>query len=290
MASATDLPGSPNRRPGSPFLFFRNKSVLITGASSGIGEELALQLASSGAKLTLAARRKEQLESLAEKIAALGSARPLVTPCDVSRDGDLELAVAETVRRHGRLDVVFANAGFGVVGTFKKLSLADYRRQFETNVFGVLRTIYAALPELEKTRGNLVLIGSVSGWVSPPGASPYCMSKFAVRALANSITPELRRAGIRLTLISPGFIASDIRRVDNRGTVHPDAADPVPAWIQMPTPQAARQILRAVARGKREQIITFHGKLFVAIERFLPWFNRAFASRMSSVYDSRSKF
>jgi short-subunit dehydrogenase len=274
-------------------VYFRDKSVLITGASSGIGEELAWQLAQAGAKLTLAARRREKLERVAQRIAAHGGASPLPAPCvvtcDVTCDGDLEQAVAESLRRWGKLDVVFANAGFGVVGTFKKLSLADYRRQFETNVFGVLRTIYAALPEIEKTRGNLVLIGSVSGWVSPPGASPYCMSKFAVRALANSITPELRRAGIRLTLISPGFIASDIRRVDNRGTVHPDAADPVPVWIQMPTPQAARQILRAVARGKREQIITFHGKLFVAIERFLPWFNRAFASRMNSVYDSRSK-
>jgi short-subunit dehydrogenase len=274
-------------------VYFRDKSVLITGASSGIGEELAWQLAQAGAKLTLAARRREKLERVAQRIAAHGGASPLPAPCvvtcDVTCDGDLEQAVAESLRRWGKLDVVFANAGFGVVGTFKKLSLADYRRQFETNVFGVLRTIYAALPEIEKTRGNLVLIGSVSGWVSPPGASPYCMSKFAVRALADSITPELRRAGIRLTLISPGFIASDIRRVDNRGTVHPDAADPVPVWIQMPTPQAARQILRAVARGKREQIITFHGKLFVAIERFLPWFNRAFASRMNSVYDSRSK-
>lgn len=273
--------------------FFRDKSVLVTGASSGIGEELAWQLAQAGAKLTLAARRREELERVAQRMAGHGGADPLPAPCvvtcDVARDGDLEQAVAESLRRWGKLDVVFANAGFGVVGAFKKLSVADYRRQFETNVFGVLRTVYAALPELEKTRGNLALIGSVSGWVSPPGASPYCMSKFAVRALANSITPELRRAGIKLTLISPGFIASNIRRVDNRGTVHPGAADPVPAWIQMPTPQAARQILRAVARGKREQIITFHGKLFVAIERFLPWFNRTFASRMNSVYDSRSK-
>ena len=282
-----------NMKTNGAHSFFRDKSVLITGASSGIGEELAWQLAQAGAKLTLAARRREELECVAQRIAEHGGASPLPGPCvvtcDVARDGDLEQAVAESVLHFGKLDVVFANAGFGVVGAFKKLSLADYRRQFETNVFGVLRTVYAALPELEKTRGNLALIGSVSGWVSPPGASPYCMSKFAVRALANSIAPELRRAGIKLTLISPGFIASNIRRVDNRGTVHPDAADPVPAWIQMPTPQAARQILRAVARGKREQIITLHGKLFVAIERFLPWFNRTFASRMKSVYDSRSK-
>ena len=272
--------------------FYRGKAVFITGASSGIGEELAWQLAQAGAKLTLAARRKDKLENLAQKIAAHGAATPLATPCvlacDVAREGDLQFAVAESVRHWGKLEVVFANAGFGVVGPFKNLSLEDYRRQFETNVFGVLRTVYAALPELEKSRGNLALIGSVSGWVATPGNAPYAMSKFAVRALANSITAELRRAGVKLTLISPGFVVSDIRRVDNQGLLHAHAADPVPRWIQMPTPQAARQILQAVARGKREQIITLHGKLFVALERFFPWLNRLLSRRMSPVYESRS--
>jgi len=268
--------------------FFRDKVVLITGASSGIGEELALQLAQSGAKLTLAARRREQLEALAQKIAAFGNAKPLVAECDVTRDGDLEKTVADTLQNYGRLDVAIANAGFGVVGAFNKLTVADYRRQFETNVFGVLRTMYATLPELEKSRGNLAIIGSVSGWVATPGASPYNMSKFALRALANSITPELRRAGVKLTLISPGFVVSNIRRVDNKNSVHPQAKDPVPAWIQMPTPPAARQILQAIARGKRERIITFHGKLFVFIERFMPWLIRAFSGRASPVYESRS--
>jgi len=268
--------------------FFHDKAVLITGASSGIGEELAVQLGQAGAKLTLAARRKEQLESITERIAASGHGRPIVVTCDVARDGDLERAVAETVRQHGKLDVVFANAGFGVVGAMRKLSLEDYRRQFETNVFGVLRTAYAALPELEKSRGNLVFIGSVSGWVATPGGSPYSMSKFAVRALANSVTPELRRAGIKLTLISPGFVVSNIRRVDNRGVVHPEARDSVAPWLQMPTAQAVREILRAVARGKREQIVTFHGKVFVALERFLPWLVRLGSRRMAPVYEARS--
>jgi NADP-dependent 3-hydroxy acid dehydrogenase YdfG len=126
--------------------FFRDKSVLITGASSGIGEELALQLAQAGAKLTLTARRKDRLETLAQKIADAGKPRPIVAECDVTRDGDLERAVAEATRAFGKLDVIFANAGFGVVAPLKKLALDDYRRQFETNVFGVLRTIYAALP------------------------------------------------------------------------------------------------------------------------------------------------
>jgi len=262
--------------------FFRVKSVLLTGASSGIGEELAWQLGLAGAKLTLAARRRELLEGLAQRIHASGKTSPLVVPCDVTRDGDLERAVSEAVRQWGRLDTVIANAGFGVVGALKELSVNDYRRQFETNVYGVLRTIYAALPEIEKAKGNVVIIGSVSGWAATPGVSPYAMSKFAVRALANSITPELQLAGVKVTLISPGFVVSDIRRVDNRGELHSEAKDPIPAWLSMSTEKAARQILRAVALGKREAIITGHGKILVALERLMPWVIRAVGRKMAA--------
>jgi len=252
-------------------LFFRNKATLITGASSGIGEELAWQLAQAGAMVTLAARRKALLEKLADRIVASGKRRPVIVECDVTKDGDLEHAVAETVREFGKLEVVFANAGFGVSGPLKQLSIADYRRQFETNVFGVLRTVYAALPEIEKTKGNIVIIGSVAGWMPMPGASAYGMSKCALRSLANSINPELQPLGIRVTLISPGFVASNIGRVDNHGILREKAPNPPPKWLVMRTDEAAEQILRAVARGKREAIITGHGKFAVALERFAPW-------------------
>src|SRR5450755_2988163 len=178
-----------------PIPYFNDKVVLITGASSGIGAEMALQLGRSGAKLALAARRKDRLEGLAATIAQNGGLGPLTIECDVTRDGDLERAVEQSTQEWGKLDVAIANAGFGVTGPFKKLTLRDYQRQFDTNVFGVLRTIYAALPELEKTRGNLAIIGSVAGWVSSPGASPYSMSKFALRALANAITQEFKSSG-----------------------------------------------------------------------------------------------
>jgi len=262
--------------------FFQGKAVLITGASSGIGEELAWQLGQAGAKLTLAARRRELLEKLAKRITDAGKPAPLVVPCDVTQDGSLQKAVEESVGHWGKLDVAIANAGFGVVGPLKKLSVEDYRRQFETNVFGVLRTIYAALPEIEKSKGNLAIIGSVSGWAATAGASPYNMSKFAVRALANAITPELRPAGVKVTLISPGFVASDIRRVDNQGTFHGHAKESMPAWLIMPTDKAARQILRAIARGKREAIITGHGKALVFLERFMPWVIRAVSRKIAA--------
>ncbi len=256
--------------------------MLVTGASSGIGEELAWQLGQAGAKLTLAARRKEMLENLAQKIAATGKQKPLVVQCDVAQDGDLQKAVAETVSQWGKLDVAIANAGFGVVGPLKKLSLEDYRRQFETNIFGVLRTIYAVLPEIEKNRGSIAIVGSVSGWTASAGASPYAMSKFAVRALANSITPELRLSGVKVTLISPGFVASNIRRVDNQGKFHEDAKEQIPAWLVMPTDKAVRQILRAIAGGKREAIITGHGKALVFLERFMPWALRAVGRKIAA--------
>jgi len=262
--------------------FFRDKVVLITGASSGIGEELAWQLGQAGAELTLAARRRDLLDSLAQRIATAGKARPLVVECDVTQDGHLENAVAETVRQWGKLDVVVANAGFGVVGPLKKLALDHYHRQFETNIFGVLRTIYAALPEIEKTKGNIVILGSVSGWASSPGASPYTMSKFAIRALANSITPELRLSGVRVTLISPGFVASNIRRVDNQGTLHANAREPIPGWLVVNTDKAVRQMLRAIARGKHEAIITGHGKALVALARFAPWILRMAFRKMAA--------
>jgi len=272
------------RMPAAPG-FYRDKSILITGASSGIGEELAWQLGQAGAKLTLCARRRDRLESIAQRIAALGpnTPHPVTCECDVTRDGDLERAVGEAVRARGKLDVAFANAGFGVAAPLQKLRVDDYRRQFETNVFGVLRTVYAALPELEKSRGNLALIGSVAGWVSTPGASPYSMSKFAIRALADAITPELRASGVTVTLLSPGFVTSEIRHIDNRGVLHAQSKDPVPPWLVVSTPKAAAEILRAVAKGKRERVITGHGKVIVAVQRWAPWLLRMGASRGAGI-------
>jgi short-subunit dehydrogenase len=248
---------------------FGGQVVLITGASSGIGAALAREFARRGADLVLVARRRDRLTAVAAEIAGLGR-RALALAGDVTVDGDLERAVAETKRAFGRLDVAVANAGFGVVGPVERLTLDDYRRQFETNVFGVLRTVYAALPELRATRGRLLIIGSVTGYVATPGSSPYAMSKFAVRALAEALGHELAPAGVAVTLASPGFVESEIRRVDNAGRFS-GAPEPIPAWLIMPAPRAARQIVRAVARRRREVVVTGHGKVAVFTQRHAPW-------------------
>ncbi len=247
----------------------RGKVALVTGASSGIGAALALELARRGAALALVARRADRLERLAGEIRGLGG-EALALGADVTRDGDLERAVAATVERFGRLDVAVANAGFGVAARLEKLTLDDYRRQLETNVFGVLRTVYAALPELKKTRGTLAVMGSVAGHVAGAGTSAYCMSKFAVRGLASSLRAELARDGVAVVLLSPGFVDSDIRRTDNAGVVHADAPDPMPKWLRMPADVAARKMARAIAARRREAVITGHGKVAVFLQRLSP--------------------
>ena len=243
---------------------------MITGASSGIGAGLAREFASRGADLILVARRGDRLTALATELAR-GGRRALAVTADVTVDGDLDAAVGWARAAVGRLDVVVANAGFGVVGAVERLTLDDYRRQFETNIFGVLRTVHATLADLKASRGRLVIIGSVAGYVATPGSSPYSMSKFAVRALAEALGHELAPSGVSVTLVSPGYVDSEIRRVDNAGRLQASAREPVPTWLLVPTARAARQIVRAIARRRREVVITGHGKLAVFMQRHAPW-------------------
>jgi short-subunit dehydrogenase len=258
---------------------FSGRTVLITGASSGIGAALAREWARQGAGVALAARRVDRLEAVARECQALG-ARAVAIPCDVTRDGDCEQAVARAREALGPLDVAVANAGFGVIGAFERLSVDDYRRQFETNVFGVMRIARASLAELTATRGRLVVIGSVSGHVASPGASAYAMSKFAVRALCEALRAEWARRGVSVTLISPGLVDSEIYQVDNRGVHHPEAPDTVPRWLRMPSDRAARLTVRAAARRRREVVITGHGKAAVFLKRHVPWLVAAGIERL----------
>jgi short-subunit dehydrogenase len=248
---------------------FDARVAFITGASSGIGCALAREFARQGAHVALAARRADRLAALAADIEALGR-RALALRCDVTRDGDLEAAVAQTREALGPIDVLVANAGFGVRGRLDRLTIADYRRQLETNVFGVLRTIYAGLGDLKQTRGRLVLVGSVNAYLALAGASPYSMSKFALRALADALRYELAPDGVSVTLVNPGLVESEIHQVDNRGLHHPEARRPVPPWLRMSAPRAARQIARAVQRRRPEVGITGHGKLAIWLQRHAP--------------------
>ncbi len=242
------------------------KVALVTGASSGIGEALARAVVAQGGSVVLFARRAERLSALS---AELGERSASVTG-DVTREGDGARAVEVAKDRFGGLDLLFANAGFGVAGDVTSLSIDDYRRQFETNVFGVVRTVTEALPALRERRGAIGIVGSVNGYVSIPGWSAYCMSKHAVRSFAECLRGELRSSGVSVTHLAPGFVESDFRRTDNQSVLHEHARDPVPSWLVVPAPRAASAMVKAVVSRRAEVVVTGHGKIAVGVQRHAP--------------------
>jgi short-subunit dehydrogenase len=246
----------------------QNRVALITGASSGIGAALARELAPQNVKLVLFARRAEKLAAIAAEIDPSGR-QVLSVPGDVTQELDLQRAVDLAHSKFGKIDIVIANAGFGVKGNFEELTVDDYRHQWETNVFGVLRTIYATLDDLKQTRGRLTLIGSVNGYVTFPGVSPYVMSKFALRALSESLSSELKPYGISVTHVCPGFVATESRlaKLQNSENLERES---IPSWMLMSTTETARQIIKAIATRKSEVILTGYGKLAVWLKRHLP--------------------
>ena len=198
----------------------------------------------------------------------------------MTKDGELEKAVELARNKFGKLDIAIANAGWSLTGKLEELSLADYRRQWETNVFGVLRTIYATIEDLKRTRGRLVIISSVKSYIALAGDAPYSTSKFALRALCQSLSRELTPHGVSVTHICPGYVATEIRRVDNRGMFRPNWSEPIsPRLIKSPE-QTAKEIVKAVYKRQTEQVLTVYGKLVVLAQRHVPWLLSWLISRL----------
>ncbi len=174
---------------------------LITGASSGIGAATARRAARARYRMALTSRAAERVEPLAAELG--GTDRAVGIACDVTEWTEVERAVERTLSTFGRIDVVFANAGFGARRGFLKESPEHWREMVLTNVLGVAHTVRATVEALDATDGHLLMTGSVAGHVSPPG-SVYAATKHAVRSLAESARAELLERGICVTLISPG--------------------------------------------------------------------------------------
>src|SRR5271156_109773 len=188
------------------------KTVLITGATDGLGRATAILLAERGYRVLAAGRSAEkraQLEALAQE-----KKWPLETlELDVCDDASVQRAVATVLRKAGAIDVLVNNAGVNFSAAVEDLRMEDWRRQFETNFFGVLRVTQAVVPHMrERKRGRIVMMSSVSGFVTAPTQGAYSSSKFALEAMSNALRLELYPFGVRVILIEPGYIVTGIQQ------------------------------------------------------------------------------
>lgn len=256
---------------------FDGQVVWITGGGSGIGRACATEWAKQGAKVAVSGRRKEKLADAVADVKAMGG-DALAVACDVTDEEACSAAVEQVISAWGRLDVVVANAGFAVAGYATKLDVNDFRRQYETNVFGLLNTVYAALPHVIEARGRIALVGSVASYLAPPKMSAYSSAKAAVRAIGEGFAQDLAREGVSVTVLCPGYVESEIQQVNNEGEHNPSS--PIkksPLFVAADV--AARDIVSAVYRRKVIAPITGHGAVLVWLKRHMPWLVRAIIKR-----------
>jgi NADP-dependent 3-hydroxy acid dehydrogenase YdfG len=215
-----------------------NPVFLITGASSGIGAATARRAVGAGYRVVLAARSADRLAALARELG--GEDRALAVPCDVTEFPDQEALVERALDAYGRLDVAFANAGFGAPRGFLESDVEHWRAMVLTNVLGAALTIRATVPALEAARGHLLLTGSVAGRRVLPG-SLYSCTKWAVTAMGEAARQELNGTGVRVTLIEPGMVDTPFfERGAGEGALEPD--------------DVARAVMFAVAQPARVDV------------------------------------
>jgi short-subunit dehydrogenase len=249
---------------------FANQVAVITGASSGIGWELAKLLASQQCAVGVLARRKDRLETLVAEIQAAGGKAACVAG-DVTDRAQTVAAIRALRDQLGPVDLLIANSGVGVPTTLEPLNIDEVEQMFKVNTLGVIYAIEAVLPEMvQRGRGHLAAISSLASYLGMPGESGYCSSKAAVNVYMEGLRIQLRQRGVAVTLICPGFIETPMTAVNT-------------FWMPflMKADRAARLIVRALARKKKVYNFPWQTALLMRGATWLPdWvLERVFAGK-----------
>jgi len=265
------------------------KSIVITGASAGIGRELARQLAAKGAKLALAARSAEALEATRAECLKAGSSAITVI-ADVAKPEDCRQIVERTVAEFGSVDVLINNAGISIYSPFDKVTdLQVFQRIMEINYLGAVYCTHFALPNLKKTRGLLVAISSLQGKTGFPDSSAYSASKHAMQGFFDSLRIELLPTGVDVLIVCPGPVGTSIhtRRLGGDGKLSEESLQRTNDQ-GMPVDVCARQIVRAIERRRRELVMTAAGKAGQWIKLIAPGLiDRFVADAVKRFYSER---
>lgn len=248
----------------------RDNVVVVTGASSGIGRELAIQLAEQGAWLALAARDLEALEEVAEICRKKGG-RAIAVQTDVTDPGQVQHMVEAAAAEYGRIDTLVNNAGVSMWTLFEEIEdLSILDKIMQVNYMGCAYCTHYALPYLKTSQGRLVAVSSLAGKTGVPTRSGYAASKHAVVGFFDSLRIELQKYNVSVTIIYPGFVPTQIRIRAFTSSGEPLGKEPVQTEKAMSTEACARLMVPAIAKRKRELVMTPRGKIGQYLKLFAP--------------------
>lgn len=247
----------------------KNKVVIVTGASSGIGEATAREFGKEGAKVVLAARRVDKLQTLADEINKMGT-EALVVQADLSKLEDIQNLVTETLAKFNRIDVLVNNAGFGRLDWLENLDpVKDIQAQIDVNVMGVIQTTRQVLPVMMKQRsGSIINMCSMAGLVATPTYTIYAASKHAVHGFSEALRREVKPWGIDVSLVYPGGVKTEftahagIKRKTNAKT---------PDFMLLTAEEVGSAVVKLVHHPRRMWVIPWLWSFTVFMNRFLPW-------------------
>lgn len=252
----------------------KDKVVVITGGSSGIGRALAERFGEEGSKVVITGRRKEQLENAATTLKTKGI-DVLAIVADVSVETDCSYVVDLTIETYGRLDVLINNAGVSMRALFEDLQIDVFKKVMDVNFWGMIYTTKYALPYIIRSKGSFVGISSVNGKRATPERSAYSASKFAMIGFLESLRSEMLDRGVHVLTACPGYTASNIRRSALLGNGRIQGYSPADEQHMMTPEEVAGHIYAAVLRRKRDVLLTLQGKLAVWLNIFFPrWMDR----------------
>jgi len=247
--------------------YFKDKVVVVTGGTDGIGKALVQELLERGAKVATCGRNHDKLYSLQSEHPSY----PLHTMvADVSNENDCRRFIETTIKFFGDIDILINNAGISMRAVLKEASIDVIRKVMEINFFGAVYCTKYALNSIIARKGTIVGVSSIAGYRGLPGRNGYSASKFALQGWLEAIKTELAHDGVHVMWVCPGFTTSNIRQaaLNKDGSSHGES--PMDEGSMMPADECARHILRAIQKKKRTLVLTFTGKRTVFMNKFFP--------------------
>jgi short-subunit dehydrogenase len=248
---------------------FKDKVVVVTGASSGIGEAIAREFALNGSRVVLAARTESKLSEIAKEINDSGG-EAIFVRTDVSIEADCKQLIQKSIEKYGRIDILVNNAGLSMRAAFHDVDIKVLHRLMNVNFWGTVYCTKYALPYLLESKGSLIGISSVAGFHGLPGRTGYSASKFAIHGFLETIRIENLKKGLHVMIIAPGFTSTEIRKHALTATGQEQGESPRDERALMSPGYVAKWVLKGIRKKKRNKLLTWDGRFTALFQRIVP--------------------